>query len=166
MCHKIWSAKFRFYIWKMRLKIQNEIWEVCDFEDNEVSSSLGIGTVSLLFLICTSFTRPPRAMSWENLRFAYAKTKIQISCTVTTQLISAFVCYIDSTMTHVLLKIRNFMPLAILWVYSPVCVGPGQNSRRQVFSWHCSPVVYLQVQRLMVWLHGLPHSFCSTWPHY
>ena len=31
------------------------------------------------------------AASWENLLFAYAKTKAQISCTVTAQLISAFV---------------------------------------------------------------------------
>ena len=26
----------------------------------------------------------------------------------------------------------------LLWLYSPVCVGPGQNSRRQVFSRRCS----------------------------
>ena len=48
------------------------------------------------------FTREIRAMvsfephhekiwSWENLLFAYAKTKAQIRCTLTAQLISAFV---------------------------------------------------------------------------
>ena len=52
----------------------------------------------------------------ENLLFAYMKTKVQISCVVTRQLISPFVCvhikYNPSTSS-----IGNFKPLAIF------CIG-------------------------------------------
>ena len=51
---------------------------------------------------------------------------MQISCKVTAQLISSalFFCYIDSTIS--------------LWLYSPVCVGPGRKPLSQVFPRHGS----------------------------
>ena len=40
--------------------------------------------------------------------------------------------YIDSTCNPSTSYIRNFKPL--VWLYSPVCVGPGRKPRRPVFS--------------------------------
>ena len=48
----------------------------------------------------------------KTLFFAYAKTKTQISCVVTAQLICAFVFAIRNPSTTV---IRNFKPLAIFF---------------------------------------------------
>ena len=61
------------------------------------------------------------ATLWENLLFAYnyKKTKAQISCAVTAQLISAFFCYIDRKSLYFL--IQNLKPLAIFCG----CTAPG-----------------------------------------
>ena len=66
--------------------------------------------------------------------FAYAKTKAQISFAVTAKLISAFVFT-----TRIVQFLYFLNPLFqassyILWLYSPVCVGPGRKPRRPVFS--------------------------------
>ena len=53
--------------------------------------------------------------------FAYAKTKAQISFAVTAQSL-----YFQNS------KFQASSHL--LWLYSPVCVGPGQKPRRPVFS--------------------------------
>ena len=64
--------------------------------------------------------------------FAYVKTKAQISCTATVQLISAFVFhYIDCTIPLLSISIKASSHL--LCLYSPVCVGLGRKPRRQVF---------------------------------
>ena len=55
------------------------------------------------------------AAMWENRLFAYAKTKTQISCAVTAQLISAFVFATQIVSTIPLLpKFKISKPLAIL----------------------------------------------------
>ena len=66
--------------------------------------------------------------------FAYAKTKTQISFAVTAKLISAFVfaTWIEHSLFFLNPKFQASSPL--LWLYSPVCVGPGQKPRRPVFS--------------------------------
>ena len=66
--------------------------------------------------------------------FAYAKTKLQISCAVTAQLISAFV--FATQIVHSLYFLNpNFQASShFLWLPSPVCVGPGRKLRRPVFS--------------------------------
>ena len=76
--------------------------------------------------------------------FAYAKTKTQISCAGTAQLISAFVFakQIVQSLYFLYPKFQAYSNL--LWLYSPVCVGPGQKPRRPVFSergsyLHCLP---------------------------
>ena len=70
----------------------------------------------------------------RNLLPAYAKTKAQISCTESAQLISAFVFYyIDSTIP---LLPKSDISSHLLWLYNSVCVGPGQKPLRQVFT-HC-----------------------------
>ena len=66
--------------------------------------------------------------------FAYAKTKTQISCAVTAQLISAFVFATRIVQFIYYLNPKFRVSSHLLWLYSPVCVGPGRKPRRPVFS--------------------------------
>ena len=66
--------------------------------------------------------------------FAYTKTKTQISCAVTAQLISAFVFAIRIVQSLFYLNPKFQAPSHRLWLYSPVNVGPGLKPRRQIFS--------------------------------
>ena len=66
--------------------------------------------------------------------FAYAKTKTQISRAVTAQLISAFVFAIRIIQSIYFLNTKFQASSHILWLHSPVCVGPGRKPRRPVFS--------------------------------
>ena len=66
--------------------------------------------------------------------FAYAKTKTQISFEVTAKLISAFV--FASWIVHVplLSKSPKFQASNhLLWLHSPVCVGPTRKSAKNGF---------------------------------
>ena len=74
------------------------------------------------------------ASSWENRLYAYAKTKTQISVSVTTKLISAFVFAIRIVQSLYYLNSKFQASSHLLWLYSPVCVGPGRIPRRPVFS--------------------------------
>ena len=69
----------------------------------------------------------------ENSIFAYAKTKAQISCAVTAQLISAFVftTHIVQFLLHLYPKFQASSHL--LWMHRPFCVRPGWKPRRPVF---------------------------------
>ena len=66
--------------------------------------------------------------------FAYAKTKTQISFAVTARLISAFVfaTRIVQSLFFLNPKFQAFSHL--LWLYSPICVGPGRKPRRPAIS--------------------------------
>ena len=64
----------------------------------------------------------------------YAKTKPQISFTVTAKLISAFVFATKIVLSLFFLNPKFQASSHLLWLYSPVCVGSGQNPRRPVFS--------------------------------
>ena len=73
--------------------------------------------------------------------FAYAKTKTQISCAVTAlscavtaQLISAFVFTKWKVQSIFYLNPKFQASNHLLWVYSLVCVRPGQKPGRRVFS--------------------------------
>ena len=61
----------------------------------------------------------------RNRLFAYAKTKTQISAFV-------FASWIVQFLFHLNLKFQATSHL--LWLYSPVCVGPGRKPGRPVFS--------------------------------
>ena len=65
--------------------------------------------------------------------FAFTKTKTHISCTVTAQLISAFVFAIRivESLFYLIPKFQGSSHL--LWLYSPVCIGPGRKPRSNVF---------------------------------
>ena len=69
------------------------------------------------------------ASSWENRLFAYAKTKTQISVAVTAKLISAFVFAIRIVQTLYYLNSKFQASSHLLWLYSPVCVGPGRINK-------------------------------------
>ena len=64
--------------------------------------------------------------------YAYVKTKAQIRCTVTTQLISTFVIKIVKSLYFINQKFQASSHL--LWLYSLVCVCPGRKPQRQVLS--------------------------------
>ena len=68
------------------------------------------------------------------LLVAYAKTKTQISFAVTAKLISAFVFAIRIVHSLYSLYPKFQASSHLLWLYSPVCVGPGRKPRRPVFS--------------------------------
>ena len=67
------------------------------------------------------------ATSWENQQSAYAKTKTQISFAVTAKLISAFV--FATWIVQYLYFLNTKFPASshLQWLYSLVCVRPGQN---------------------------------------
>ena len=78
--------------------------------------------------------------------FAYAKTKTQISCTVTAQLISAYVFAVQIVQPLYYLNPKFQASSRLLWSYSPVCVGPGCKPRRPVFSQRGSFVIKVKTQ--------------------
>ena len=63
------------------------------------------------------------------LLFAYAKTKTQISFAVTAKLISAFVFAIRIVQSLYYLNLKFQASSHLLWLYRPVCVGPGRKPR-------------------------------------
>ena len=66
--------------------------------------------------------------------FAYAKIKAQISFAVTAKLISAFVFATQIVQSLFFLNPKFQVSSHLLWLYSPVCVGPGQKTLKPVFS--------------------------------
>ena len=74
--------------------------------------------------------------------FAYAKTKRQISFVVTAKLISAFVFATWIVQFLYCLNLKFQASSHLLWLYSPVCVGPGRKPRGPVFSHRGSNVIF------------------------
>ena len=66
--------------------------------------------------------------------FAYAKTKTQISCAVTAQLIRDFVLATRLVQSLYFLNLKLQGSSYRLWFYSLVCVGPGRKPRRPIHS--------------------------------
>ena len=58
---------------------------------------------------------------------AYAKTKTQISFAVTAKLISAFVFALRIVQSPYFLNPKFQVSSDLLWLHSPVCVGPGRK---------------------------------------
>ena len=65
----------------------------------------------------------------EKTIFAYAKTKTQISFTVTVKLISAFVFATRIVQSLYFLYPKFRASSHLVWLYSPVCLGPGRKPR-------------------------------------
>ena len=62
--------------------------------------------------------------------FAYVKTKMQISFAVTAKLISAFVFATRIVQSLHFLNPKFQASSRLLWLHSPVCVGPGRKPQR------------------------------------
>ena len=75
--------------------------------------------------------------------FCICETKMQISCAVTAQLISAFVFAIQIVQSLYLLNPKFQASSYLLWLYSLVCVGPGRKPRRPVFSQRGSFIIII-----------------------
>ena len=96
--------------------------------------------------------------------FASAKTKTEISFAVIAKLISAFVFAKRLVQYLYILNPKFQASSLLLWLYSPVCVGPGRKPRRPVFSQQVSINEYKPDEVLMkeprchcipvyLWLH-------------
>ena len=95
-------------------------WIRCTVRSLLISSVIHYLVMQLLF--CKR-TNEPR---YEKTGFfAYAKTKTQISVFV-------FAIRIEQSLYYLNQKFHASSHL--LWLYSPVCVGPGQNPRKPFFS--------------------------------
>ena len=101
--------------------------------------------------------------------FAYAKTKAQISFAVTMKLISAFVFATRIVQSLYFLNPKFQASSHLLWLYSPVRVGPGQIPRRPVFSQrgsnfnHYSPVIDLKQGEVGLTSNLTFLIFCRVW---
>ena len=117
---RIWSPKFQDYlafgILKFISRINDWLWWF------KPGNSIDFGYFNIW------------ASLWENQLFAYAKTKTQISFAVTAKLISAFVFAIRKVQSLYYLNPKFQASSHLLWLYSLVCVGPGQKPRTPVFS--------------------------------
>ena len=65
----------------------------------------------------------------EKRSFAYAKTKAQISCAVTAQLISTFVFATQQVQSLFFFSTKFQGSSLILWLYRPVCISLAGNTR-------------------------------------
>ena len=69
-----------------------------------------------------------QAAAPENQQFAYTKTKTQISCAVTAQLISAFV-FVTGIIQSLFFQNLKFQASSMLLsLYRPICVGSGHRN--------------------------------------
>ena len=75
----------------------------------------------------------------------------------TAQLISTFVFATQIVQSCFFLNLQ----VHLMWLYSPVCVGPGQKPRRQVFSCRGSYVA-VQVGLYLTWLENYLDRFSCT----
>ena len=83
-----------------------------------------------------------------------AKTKTQISFAVTTKLISAFVFATRIVQSLYYLNPKFQSTSHFLWLYSPVCVGPGRKPRIPVFSQRGSFVLHIYNKKFPMCLLG------------
>ena len=70
-----------------------------------------------------------------NRFFAYAKTEAQISCVVTQCKADQRLCFLCTYSTNLVFLNPRFQTSSLLlWQHRPVCVRPGRNSPRPIFS--------------------------------
>ena len=98
----------------------------------------GISTEHIMQFVNEEQTR--KILSQTEFTYELCHEKIcfldrcKISCAVTTQLISAFVLATKTVQSLSFLNPKFQASSQLLWLYSPVCVGPGRKPRRQIFS--------------------------------
>ena len=91
-------------------------------------------------------------------RFAYAKTKMQISFGVTAKLFNAFVFATWIVQSLYFLNPKFQASSYLLWLHSLVCVGPCLKPRRLVFSRQGS---YFSAEELEVAESSLGHNIAK-----
>ena len=107
----------------------------------------------------------------------YAKTKTQISFTVTAKLISAFVFTTQIVQSLYFLNSKFQASSHLLRLYSPVCVGPGRKPEHR-FSHNEAHIVgeeilmsnhnigfYGDSDNLLSSIYMYTLYLCSTYPH-
>ena len=90
----------------------------------------------IFFGISTLILKPTHCYMSRVVRnrfFAYAKTKTQISFAETAKLISAFVFATKIVQSLYFLYTKFQASSHLVWLYSPVYVGPGQKPRKTGF---------------------------------
>ena len=93
--------------------------------------------------------------------FAFAKTKMQISFAVTPKLISTFVFATRIVQFLYYLNPKFQASNHLVWLYSPVCVGPGRKPGRPVFSQRGSIYIVKLYLTFKVWLRlFILYVFC------
>ena len=97
--------------------------------NRRVSLSLSLSLSLLNKLHMSRVVRKPKTGC-----FVYANTKTQISFAVTAKLFSAFVFATRIVQSLYFLNPKFQASSHLLWLYSPLCVGPGRKPRRPVFS--------------------------------
>ena len=94
---------------------------------------------------------------------AYEKTKTQISCAVTAQLISTFVFATLIVRFFFFLNLKFQACSYLLYLHRPVCVRPGRKPRRPVFSHHGSNLIDIKTSNFFkhptcMYSHFLTHG--------
>ena len=86
----------------------------------------------------------------------YAKTKAQISCAVTAQLISAFIFATQTVQFLYFLNLKYQASSHLLWLHSPVFVGPGRKPKDQFSHKEARNVISMQPtkEEQLMRLHG------------
>ena len=82
----------------------------------------------------------------------HAITKAQISYVVTVQQISAFIFATSIVQSLYFISLKFQYSSHLLWLYSPVCVVPGQKSQRQIFSRCNSNIIDIAVNKVKLLL--------------
>ena len=112
---KTWRKKDKeqiLWFWTFLPDSRLKYWYKPNWDQHFEDWFLQLSNIVCPWVRSGSFTIYKWAASWENKRFAYAKTKTQISCAVTAQLISAFVFATRIVLSLYFLN-PNFKPLAI-----------------------------------------------------
>ena len=93
----------------------------------------------------------------------HAKTKTQISFAVTAKLISAFVFATRIVQCLYFLNLKFHASRHLLWLLSPVYVGPGLKPRRPLFSKRGSFINWMYTQLIELVLSGLTISYHDSY---
>ena len=99
------------------------------------------------------------------------KTKIQISCAVTAQLISAFVFATHKVQSLFFLNLEFQACSILLLLHRPVCVRTGRKPQKPVFLCHGSDILYLSdiglgVEQCHLRMLELPCSLWLSWIYF
>ena len=94
---------------------------------HQIANGHSVHNVSLFNIVLYEFEPRHKKTGFLHMRKQRRRS-------VTAQLISAFVCATQILLSLFFLDPKFQASSHLLWLYSPVCVGPGRKPRRPVFS--------------------------------